>query len=377
MLSLKRTNIVILISMLLIGIVTTLTSPLLIEFSSLCGVNIDTIGIVFTFNTLGYLFLSTLSGILAQRCNLKRMLVVIILCYGVAIFLLPYSSNLLLLCILFAFIGGGNGSLMGLLTAYMTSINDHQTCTNVGRVHIYFGIGAILGPALVSLFNLMNISWKKIYLLIAIILLVIAIMFSKVQYVVSSSDDKFNIDGVKDIVKSRYLIVIALCVALYNGAEVGSWGWLSTNLKEQNIHSVISDLSVSVFWISMTIGRSVINKLTKKYKIEKVLSFLFILSILSNILLAFQFNVYYEIICVFCIGFSYSAICPLLISLGLNQVATSNNAYTVSSILLSTGSIGIMIIPYFMGICADKGKFIPIITFLVCFVSFKYFCDRK
>lgn len=49
------------------GIITTITSPLLIEFSSITNTPIDSIGIIYTFNTIGYLIFSILSSIIVQK----------------------------------------------------------------------------------------------------------------------------------------------------------------------------------------------------------------------------------------------------------------------------------------------------------------------
>lgn len=372
MVLLKRTNRVILSCIFLTGIITTMTSPLLTEFSKLCNTNIDTMGIVFTFNTMGYLFFSTLFGVLAQKLNPKKIICALIIGYAMTIFLLPYTRNLIQLCIFFTFIGGGNGSLMSLLTAYMTSINTKETYANVGKIHMSFGIGAILGPVFIIVFNALNLSWQHIYVLLSIILFIIELLFLGAKYENSINVEKFSMDAVKEIFTNKYIIIAAICIALYNGSEVGSWGWLSTNLKTQNISSVISNFAVSIFWISMTIGRGIVNKFSEKYKLKNILFTLIIMSIISNILIMFQFNMIYQVICIFLLGFSYSAICPLFITLGLNKIPDKGDSYTASSILLSSGSIGIMCIPYFIGAGGTIGKYAPLISFVACFILLSY-----
>ena len=94
----------------------------------------------------------------------------------------------------------------------------------------------------------------------------------------------------------------------------------------------------------------------------------FALSVLSNILINIDINTSYYFIFISLLGLSYSAICPLLISLGLEAVEDVKKEYIISSILLSSGSIGIMIIPYLMGKNIIGNKYLSGIALIICFV---------
>lgn len=380
MFSIKKTNFIIYTCIVLIGIITTMTSPLLIEFAKMSNTPLNKIGAIFTFNTIGYLFFSNLNGLIAQRFNQRKLLSSILIIYSISIFIISYSNSTFSLYIIMLFIGGGSGSLMSLLTAYINSLNISRSYYFVNKIHIYFGIGAILGPLLVSIFDFFLLNWKYIYMIIAIILFIVGILFLKVQYSNDSNKntfEKLDLSTVKGFISNKYLIITAICIALYNGAEVGSWGWLSTNLKEQNMSNVKSNLAVSLFWISMTMGRGLITKSTNKYKIKNIISILLIFSVISNILINLNSNIFYSGFLIFLIGLSYSAICPLLISLGFEKFENSNQSYAISSILLSSGCIGIMIIPYLMGINIEVGIYIPMISLLICFIILNWGYSKK
>lgn len=364
----KNTKIIVSICILLTGLVTTMTSPLLTEFSQICNLNIDSMGIIFSCNTIGYLILSNFFCILTRKHKPQKIIYVVIIGYALALLLLPQSKNIFQLCILFFIIGGGNGSLMSLLTAYIETNNNNNTHSNVEMVHISFSIGAIIGPMLIVFFNIYNIAWFYLYFIIAIILLIISIFFIKEKGTNNIKIQQFNIEDIKKIITNKYIIIIALCIALYNGSEVGSWGWLSTNLKAQNISLYVSNLAVSIFWLAMAIGRILVKKFSTDTNIKKILFLLLLMSIISNILVLHKTNILYQITCIFLLGFSYSAICPLFVSLGLEKKI--GDTYTTSSLLLSSGSIGIVFIPFFIGINNCIGRFIPLTAFIICLILF-------
>ena len=355
---------VVLLCILITGIVTTMTSPLLTDFADITNTDINKMGIVFSFTTLGYLGFSTLFGVLAQKINPSKLIFIIIIGYVIALTLVPISINIIQLCALFMLVGGGNGSLMSLLTALLTSVKTNDTSNIVGKAHMSFGIGAILGPILVSISHWANISWRYIYYFLVVILVIIGAMFFEKSNETKITVDKLRVDDINIIVTNKYLIILAVCIALYNGAEVASWGWLSTNLKAGYKISFLCDFAVSLFWISMTIGRIFITRCCKNVTIEKTLLVLLVMLIFSNVFVLINYNVIYQVLCIFLLGLSYSAICPLLISLGLNK--NVGDSYTVSSILLGSGSIGIMLIPYIMGVGGPIGKLSPLLSIIIC-----------
>lgn len=354
-----------------------MTSPLLTELANVSNTSLSEIGAIFTFNTIGYLIFSNLCGFVSSRINQKKFLSFVIILYSVFILLITYSTTTLHLYTTMFFIGGGSGSVMSLLTAYIDSLNKNGAYDSVNKVHLNFGIGAIFGPILVTLFAEMSLEWKYIYIVISALLFILGVIFNKAQYLENSNLEKMELKEVKNIVTNRSIIIIAICIALYNGAEVGSWGWLSTNLKSQNVSIIQSNLAVSMFWIFMTIGRKLTTKLTNKYKLTDVLNMLLIFSIISNILINLNFGGIYNAVFISLIGLSYSSICPLLITLGFDKLKVKNQAYTVSSILLSSGSLGIMIIPYLMGVNSKIGIYIPTIALIICALTLNLGLNKK
>lgn len=367
-----KKNILIYFTITLLGIVTTSTSPLLLEFSKISQVPLSNMGIIFTANTFGFLFLSNFTGILAQAFKKKNLLVLILLLYSAFLLYLPYSSSLNQLLFKMFFIGGGTGSILSLLSAYTRFLNSKKPFFYLNLIHVYFGLGAILGPILINILIFYSLDWKLIYQLLSILTFLLCLLFSKSLGSEKIPEKGINWKEVEVLLKNKGIILLCICIALYNGAEVGVWGWLSTLLKDTKKTVYENNLLVSIFWAGMIIGRSILNLFLKKFSIRKILlhflNFTVILSAVTIIL-----NNYFNLkeLFILLIGIGYSGLSPLMILYGFEINENKEYEYTLSPLLLSSGSFGIMIIPYLMGVSTryvgtNLVSIIPILSLLLC-----------
>lgn len=150
-------------------------------------------------------------------------------------------------------------------------------------------------------------------------------------------------------------MIICLCMFLYAGSEVGSWGWISTFLDDvMNFPPFKASMAVGVFWVSLTIGRIICGKFILIYKTRNiviVLSTLSTISILASGFVKSEFGIWVIIVSV---GMTFSSLWPLIASYGVEN--HSGNSGTVFSLIVGSGGLGGMVVPLLMGVIGEKAN---------------------
>jgi FHS family glucose/mannose:H+ symporter-like MFS transporter len=160
---------------------------------------------------------------------------------------------------------------------------------------------------------------------------------------------------------------------LYTGSEIGSWGWMSTFLKNNlNFTLVEGSLAVGVFWLAMTIGRFLVGQASFKFRTSQLVILLSFLSSFIILLSIIFTSIPMMWILVFLMGLSFSSIWPLMLAYGGDYRKSTSG--TLFSVLVGAGGIGATIIPLLMGITAEQfGSRFPMVLplfflFLVGFI---------
>lgn len=364
-------NILILFCMIILGILTTIQGALLETYSNITNFSFNKIGIIFTFITLGFFICSNYIGILAQKINKKIMMSLLISILILISVCIPYLKNIYILLSFLFFLGGTIGSLMSFCSAYIIGLNPSKNNIYLNLIHSFFGLGGVLGPIIINLFLYLEISSINLYFYIAFLSSILLLFFSISLPQKDLEFNKISSNNLKSFFQNKKLLLICLGIALYNGAEVGIWGWLSTLSSFDSIY--IKNILISIFWSGMLLGRFFLNFIIEKTSLIKILH----CSILITVVFSFIVGLYnvsevIQLICIFIIGLGCSTICPLMITLGFQYNKNKELNYILSSILLSSGSFGIMIIPFLMGIFLNTNlsQLIPIVALLlIIFIS--------
>jgi fucose permease len=243
-------------------------------------------------------------------------------------------------------------------------------------LQVFFGIGAVLGPLLSGFIVSSGIRWQLFYYVMGSLTLILAVVLlvSKFPELVKSESISFGV--FKTLIPDKKFLLICLCMLLYTGSEVGSWGFMSVFLKDNMGFDLIkSSIAVAVFWSALTIGRLVCGSLTLRFKLRSII---LILASASSILCVLSGLVSNEIatwVILICLGLSFSSQWPLISAYGIKQYTTSST--TVFSLLIGSGGLGTAIIPYLLGIVAERANTriavaSPSIFFLIIVVIFLY-----
>jgi fucose permease len=319
------------------------------------GVDKATIGLLFLFQTIGYLIAAFNSGLLVERLGNRRFLV-----SGAASFLLGVGTLSLMPPFVFVLgvmlpLGFGVAIIDAGLNAYIAGKPRNAALLNY--LHAFYGTGALLGPVIASAILAIRWGWNSVYLVwigMSLVLLVGFKLIFKDQ----------NISAPEDVAKPRSNVLVtalrvplvwiaALFMLIYVGAEVsvGSWSY-SFLTEERHAPILLAGWMVSGYWIGLTLGRLTLARVTLHIGSERLIQGCLV-GVVTGVLLVWLLPISAaSALGLGLIGFSFGPIYPTTIALISNKVS-SRILPSAIGFLASLGSVGAAILPWFVGMLAE------------------------
>jgi fucose permease len=199
-------------------------------------------------------------GFLADLVGRKKTIV-----FGLVLFALnsylfsianSYSAFVLLLVVSGAAIGIFKTGALALIGDISHSTLEHTSTMNL--VEGFFGIGAIIGPAIVAHLLLVGISWKWLYVIAGTICVLLIVTASIVKYPGTRKPrtESTSLSRTLHLVKNPYALGFSFACFLYVAVECAIYVWLPTYLKYNKPSSLfMATYVVSIFFILRAGGR--------------------------------------------------------------------------------------------------------------------------
>lgn len=200
----------------------------------------------------GYTVSTLASGELTRRFSTGPLLVAASLAAAASLVVLATSS----MWVPFLTAGFMLGLAGGLLDAGVNSyVAVRRGARAMGIIHTGFGIGATLGPLLVTLLISLGWSWRVAFGVLAAAELVLAIAFLATVGAIESNAQE---SGSRPSV-GRNGLVLALSLTvffLYAGVAAGTGAWSYSLLTEgRGINAGVAGVAVAAYWGGVTAGR--------------------------------------------------------------------------------------------------------------------------
>ena len=317
------------------------------------GVDKATIGLLFLFQTIGYLIAAFNSGLLVEKLGNRRFLIV-----GVASFLLGLGALSLMLPFMVVLVmmlplGFGVAIVDAGLNAYIASMPRNAALLNY--LHAFYGTGALLGPVIASAFLAVRWGWNNVYFVwigMSLVLLIgLRLVFKDVPPPEDVTRPKSNV-----LVATLRLPVVwiaAFFLLIYVGAEVSLGSWSYSFLTEERHASILlAGWMVGGYWLGLTLGRLALARVALRLGSERLIQGCLVGVVVGALLV---WLVPISVVAaggLGLIGFSFGPIYPITIALLSNRVSTHLLASAVG-FLASLGSIGAALFPWFAGVLAE------------------------
>ncbi len=339
--------------MAIFAVALTITSPLLPAIAASFALSMAESGMIFTVSFLGLVAFILAGGVLADRWGKRRVLAVALAGFTLALLAMPLAPSFAAVCAVTFFIGGFGGILESQIGALVVALNPERPSYSLNMAQVFFGVGALVGPIAAGMLLAAGFDWRLCYAVLGALGIALTVLFVAIRVPELASTDRISWAAFAGLVRDRRFLLICLCMMLYTGAEVGSWGWMSTFLTRSLGFSIIeSSVAVGLFWAAMTVGRLLCGQLTLRYDLRTIvigLAGLAALATLASGLVEARAAVW---VVIAALGLTYSSQWPLIAAYGSERYTASSG--TVFALLVGSGGLGTTVVPYVMGLIGER-----------------------
>ncbi|CAM3761443.1 MULTISPECIES: MFS transporter [Pseudoalteromonas] len=295
-------------------------------------------------------------GFLADSFGRKQTIMLGLFIFSISCFLFAISSSFIIFVILLCLIGLAIGlfktGALALLGDISHSNNEHTKTMN--KVEGFFGIGAIVGPALVSFLLTQQVSWTYLYIIAGVMCLILAVLAWRAEYppVVKSAEKPTSFTTTMKMVKNPYALGFSLAIALYVATEVAIYVWMPTLLADYTgSWTLMATYALTIFFILRAAGRFIAVWLLNRFSWQSVMVWLS-LGIALCYVGTLIGGVNAAVLLLPLSGLFMSMVYPTLNSKGISCFAVQQHG-AVAGVILFFTALSAALAPLFMGMISD------------------------
>ena len=315
-----------------------------------------TAGGVFQYATMGGIALAGLGlGQLADRIGRQPTIVLGLTLFAIASSLFAVGNTFLFFAVLMGVSGLAIGifktGALALVGDISRSTAEHTAVMNTAEG--FFGIGSIVGPAILAQLLSRGVSWKWLYVIAACVCGLLIAMTLLVKYPRSSvSRGDFGANERLSAIRNPYVLAFSAGAFLYVGVEAAIYVWMPTLFASYRGPSVwVSAYSISIFFLLRAAGRFLGGWMLLRFRWHGVLA-LFSGTIFLCFILSMIGGVTVGIYLLPLSGLFMSVIYPTINSKGISCLPRSEHGSAAGVILFFT-CVSAVLAPLMMGLVSD------------------------
>jgi fucose permease len=297
-----------------------------------------------------------LLGHLADKYGRKWTIIVGLTVFAVASYLFLAGTSFVFFSVLMALSGIAIGifktGALALIGDISRSTAEHTSIMNT--VEGFFGVGSIVGPAVLSQLLNRGVPWQWLYAIAGSMCVLLILTAASVRYPtrVSAPAEQSDLKSVSAVMKNRFVLLFSLGAFLYVAVEAAIYVWMPTLLAGYDGPAKwIAIYSISIFFLLRAGGRFLGAWMLNK------LSWSSVLTICSGMILAcFAISIVGGVSWgVYSLPFSglfMSVIYPTINSKGISCVPKSEHGAAAGVILFYT-CLSAVLAPLAMGAVSD------------------------
>jgi FHS family Na+ dependent glucose MFS transporter 1 len=319
---------------LLLGIAAGIIGPLIPIIAKDLNIGLDRIGAAISFSLVAVFIVAVILNNLIDILGFKKVLVaglVLVACGALGIFFL---KTFILFIIFYFLYQLGIGILSITIISIIGNTHFEEKSAKIMQTSIYYSLGSIAAPLLVSLFTGFKFNWQILFLalLIAQVILGIFLIFVKMPGAVAAKRNIKNFLKIdKKIISNSYFIITGFMILLYAAVMDTFYTWFTSYFEGLHIGVSKSSLFLAIYAVSLCLGLILKNKLIKKVEEKKILMWGILLSLIFLILIFFINNLVIKNIMLFFYGLCITGNFSFLVIISLNlgsKYASSIATYT-------------------------------------------------
>jgi MFS transporter, FHS family, glucose/mannose:H+ symporter len=337
-----------------LGVITGALGLALPDLAANASSSLATIGAIFTALFLGGFIMQLIAGSLNDRLGQRPVLLLGIglLAAGICGIAASHALALTLACALVA--GLGHGAVAVSTSVLIAQVFAARSASALNLINVFFGVGAVAGPAIAGLtLRVWGSALPALGLGAGLILLQAPFVRRLASAPsVAQLDDPAAPSGAP--LRSPLLWMFGGLLLLYVGAETGIGGWTATYMQRTTtIGAASAALVTSGFWLALTGGRVAGVLIGTQVAAGVLLRMSLAGALAGTVLLALSpGNAMLTVAAVILIGFCFGPIFPTALSIVTSTFRRAPGAAV--SVVVALGSLGGMLLPWAQGMLLES-----------------------
>ncbi|SKA84494.1 Fucose permease [Caloramator quimbayensis] len=312
-------------------------------------------GLISMIISSGTIFSSIMSGKFINKLGTGKLTLISVFMTAAALLGFSLSKNYLWLCIMAVPLGLGAGAVDAGLNNFVAL---HFSARHMNWLHCFWGIGATLGPIIMSNAIANGGLWRRGYLTVAIIqICLVTILFISQpiwnSFKVNIKDEISISDNSDEVFKLKGIYIAFIGFFCYCALEstCGLWG-ASYLVQIKGIAPDIAARWISMYYFGITIGRFISGIITVKFSNTSLIRIGQTIIGIGVILLLIN-NVYFNFSGLIFIGIGCAPIYPSM----LHETPVrfgKNNSSKLMGLQMAFAYIGTTLVPPLSGLIMGK-----------------------
>jgi len=198
-------------------------------------------------------------GYLADKLGRKRTIILGLVLFALNSYLFAVGRSFVFFLVLLTISGAAIGifktGALALIGDISKSTTQHTATMNA--VEGFFAVGAIIGPAIVTHFLAVGMSWKWLYVIAGSICVILIVISSLVRYPqTTTSTEAVDLRRTVLMMKNPYALGFSAAIFLYVAIESAIYVWMPTFLA--GYHGRVTWMAayaISIFFVLRAAGR--------------------------------------------------------------------------------------------------------------------------
>lgn len=305
---------------------------------------------MFAVQSLGFTLFVLGAGWCVDRYGLRKVLLAGAACLGTGVLIFAKAGSIYTASAGLFFLGISGGLIEVCANTLISYLYEKNRGTALNFLHVFFGVGALMGPFFCGRLIASGFSFRIAYLVV--FCLSAACLAYMYFYLLPpkrrAQAESFSGPTLRELMRNRTVILMGVVITGYVGAEIGINNWVVHFMeKQRHILKVTASLYLSFFWASMTAGRVLCTLIAKWLKPESLLCILSALSCASFLAFLGVSDSLSSGFALCLVGFFFSGLFASVMAVAGDRF--SNAPGTVNGLLMTYLGAGMIVFPAMIG----------------------------